>query len=372
MNKAYVSDIISRMENPRILVINPGSTSTKLACFEGGSAVCRENCEHSEEELARFPDIPSQEGYRFGVVEAFMVRHGILPEGIDAVAARGGLMKPVRSGVYRINRRMVEDLLHSKTIWGREHASNLGCILALRLSEMYGLPAFTADPVTVDEMADIARVSGFPDITRKSHLHALNIKAMAGRAAAELGIGLSEARLVVAHLGGGISVAAVDMGRIIDVNNALLGMGPFSPQRAGALPIGDLVDICYSGRYDKAALLSKLAREGGLQGYLGISDIKEVERRIGDGDVRASLIFSAMAYQVSKEIAAMAAALSGRVDAVVLTGGAAHSSRLVAEVGDRVAFIARLLVYPGEAEMEALAAHAAGAMAGEEEVLSYE
>jgi len=356
----------------RILVINPGSTSTKLAIFEGGMSVSDERIEHPEEELRRFPDIPSQAEYRLGLVEGFITSHGIDPNALDAVSARGGLMKPVRSGVYRVTEAMVYDLKASKARWGREHASNLGCIIALSLSMKYAMPAFTADPVTVDEMDDVARLSGVPEIMRKSHLHALNIKAMVRRAADEMGVEATRANFVVAHMGGGISVAAVKAGVIVDVNNALLGMGPFSPQRAGALPIGDLVEMACSGKYYKEALLEKLAKRSGLAGYLGTSDVREVERRIDAGDTDAGTALSAMAYQVSKEIAAMASVLEGRVDAVILTGGVAHSARFTGMVQGRVGFISKVIIYPGEAEMESLAYHASAALSGLEEVLVYE
>ncbi len=364
--------MIEPMPSPRILVINPGSTSTKLAYFAGEEAASSEEVEHPEEELRAFPDIPSQEGYRLGIVERFLEERGLKGAGLDAVAARGGLMKPVKGGVYKINQAMVEDLRRSKERWGREHASNLGAMIAFRLAARYSVPAFTADPVTVDEMDNVARLSGVPEIRRKSHLHALNIKAMARRAARELHKTPAETDFVVAHIGGGVSVAALRRGAVVDVNNALLGMGPFSPRRAGALPIGDLVGLAFSGLYDRAGLERKLAHESGLMGYLGTSDVREVERRMGAGDQEASLAFSAMAYQVSKEIAAMAAALRGRVDALVLTGGVARSERFVGAVRERVVFIAPVLVYPGEAEMESLAMYAAAALAGEEPIQEYE
>jgi len=359
------------MQTPRILVINPGSTSTKLAVYDGSRLFCESRVEHTEDELAGFADIASQEGYRLRVVEAFIRDNGIDPKGIGAVAARGGLMRPVAGGVYRVDAFMVDDLKDSARRYGREHASNLGCMIAMRLHEKYGMPAFTADPVTVDEMDDVARVSGVPEITRKSHFHALNIKASARRAASELGLGLPAANFVVAHIGGGVSVAAMKGGRVVDVNNALLGMGPFSPQRAGALPVGDLVEMACSGRYEKHELMDKLVKHSGLMGYLGTSDVREVERRIATGDEEAKSVFDAMAYQVAKEIAAMAAVLSGKVDAVVLTGGVSHSVRFTDMVKDRVGFIAPLKVYPGEAEMQALAAYAAAALSGLEEVLEY-
>ena len=356
----------------RILVINPGSTSTKVAYFKGEAEAFSEDISHPEETLASLKGVNGQLPYRLEAVERFVRENGILSLGLDAVAARGGLMKPVKSGVYRINEKMAEDLRNSKARWGREHASNLGAMIALELSKRYGVPAFTADPVTVDEMSDVARVSGVPEVQRVSHLHALNIKAMARQASRELGIGLDKANFVAAHMGGGTSVAAIEGGRIVDVNNALLGMGPFSPMRAGALPVGPLVELAFSGRYDKKALERKLVYDSGLKGYLGAASALEAERMIVEGDRKAGLIYSAMAYQVGKEIAAMAAALKGKVDAIILTGGVANSRMFIGMVSERVGFIARILVYPGQAEMESLATYAARALSGEEEVLEYD
>jgi butyrate kinase len=360
------------MSGPKILVINPGSTSTKLAYYAGEAQAWQVRIDHPEDELGRFADIPSQLQYRLGLLMAVLEDKGVRAKDMDAVSARGGLMKPVKSGVYRVNRWMVEDLKGSMARWGREHASNLGAMMALELSQTHGMPAFTADPVTVDEMDEVARISGVPEITRKSHLHALNIKACFRRAIKELGLSGEDANLVIAHVGGGTSIAAVKGGRIVDVNNALLGMGPFSPSRAGALPIGDLVGLAFSGRYTREGLEKKLVYESGLTGYLGTPDVREIEARIDAGDLHAALVFSAMAYQVSKEIAAMAAVLSGHVDAIVLTGGVANSTAFVDMVGKRVKFIARVLVYPGESEMDALAAYARAALDGTAKVLEYD
>lgn len=360
------------MADYRVLVINPGSTSTKLSYFAGEVEAARGRIEHPSGELGRFPDIPSQLDYRLGIVERFIKTNGIEEKGLDAIAARGGLMKPVRSGTYRINAAMADDLARSKERWGREHASNLGAMLALRLSEELGVPAFTSDPVTVDEMSEVARISGVPEIKRKSHLHALNIKAVLRRACRELGIDMAASGFVVAHIGGGVSIAAVRGGAIVDVNNALLGMGPFGPARAGALPIGDLMGLAFSGAYDRTGLERKLVYESGLTGYLGTSDVREVERRAMSGDALADTVYRAMAYQTAKEIGAMAAALSGRVDAVLLTGGVANSSMFTDMLAAMTDFIAPVRVYPGEFEMEALAEHARAVLDGEEEVLEYD
>ncbi len=241
----------------------------------------------------------------------------------------------------------MDDLVRSKERWGREHASNLGAMLALRLSEKYAVPAFTSDPVTVDEMSDVARISGIPEIKRKSHLHALNIKAVLRRACADLGLDVAASGFVIAHIGGGVSIAAVKGGEILDVNNALLGMGPFGPSRAGALPIGDLVGLAFTGGYDRAGLERKLVYESGLTGYLGTPDVREVERRVLSGDALADTVYRAMAYQTAKEIGAMAATLSGRVDAVLLTGGVANSGMFTGMVSAMTDFYSACPGIPG-------------------------
>jgi butyrate kinase len=354
-----------------ILVINPGSTSTKIALFEGDEQLFQEDVVHPEEVLREFRDIPSQLAFRMETLMDALRMRAVDITKLDAVAVRGGLMRPVKSGVYQVTDEMVHDLRDSKTLWGREHASNLGALMGLQLATEYGIPAFTADPVTVDEMDAIARVSGVPEIKRQSLLHALNIKERVRRASRDLGLKAEETNFIAVHMGGGTTVAAVRRGRTVDVNNALLGMGPFSPFRAGALPTGDLLEAAYSGEYTKQSLQRKLVFESGLKGYLGTGDVREVERRIGAGDKDAELMLSAMAYQVSKEIGAMATALSGRVAAIILTGGVAFSARVTKEISGRVDFIAKVLVYPGQAEMEALAWHAQAALSGEERVLHY-
>jgi len=266
---------------------------------------------------------------------------------------------------------MVDDLLRSRQRWGREHASNLGAMLALDIHERHGVPAITADPVAVDEMDEVARISGVPEISRRSLFHALNVKASARMAAGELGGDIGDYNFVVAHVGGGTSVAALRRGCAVDVNNALLGMGPFSPQRAGALPTGDLVALCYEGGVSRDGLERRLIKESGLMGLLGTDDVREVERMVDGGGERARLALDAMAYQTAKEIAAMAAVLYGDVDAVVITGGVARSARFVSLVKGRVGFIAPVMVYPGQREMEAVAGYGLAAIIGEVEVMEY-
>jgi len=284
---------------------------------------------------------------------------------------RGGLMKPVESGTYRITDDMLANL-RDESRWGREHASNLGCMIAHEIGNDFGIPAFTVDPVTVNEMVPEARISGFPGIERKSLFHALNIHAVLRRACNELGTTKEDANFVICHLGGGITVCAYRAGKVIDVNNALLGMGPFSPQRAGALPIGELVELCYAGTYTKEELLKKLAREAGLTGYLGTDKLPDVLDRIHKkNDAEAALILSAMLYQIAKEIGAMAAALEGKVDAILLTGGMAASEPVTAALTKKVSFLAPVRVYPSQNEMEALASGALRVLRGEEQEKVY-
>lgn len=351
----------------RILVLNPGSTSTKLALFEGERCVFKDSVSHSKEELSQFAAIIDQFEYRRAMVLKFLADKGIELSSLDGVVGRGGLMRPIVSGTYSVNARMLEDV---RAGYQGQHASNLGAVLAHDIGESAGAPSFVVDPVVVDELEPIARLSGMPDIPRKSIVHALNVKATARRAALELGRPLSELCLIVTHLGGGISVCAICDGRMVDVSSAL-SAGPFTPERAGTVPTLELVDMCFSGEHTRAEIRKKLVGAGGLVGYLGTNDAQEIERRIDAGDEEAGVVFDAMIYQVSKEIAAMAAALEGRVDAIVLTGGLAHSDRVTGGIERRAGFIAPVIVMPGEDEMEALASGCLRVLRGEEEALEY-
>jgi butyrate kinase len=287
---------------------------------------------------------------------------------LNAVVGRGGLLKPIAGGTYRINPDMIHDLSRAK--YG-EHASNLGAVLAGRVAKKADCPAYIVDPVVVDEMADAARYSGHPLISRKSIFHALNQKAVARKAAQKLGKSYMQCRLIVAHMGGGISIGAHMNGRVIDVNNALDGEGPFSPERAGGVPAGDLIALCYSGRYPEKKMRRMLVGSGGLTAYLGTNDLREIERRIREAETDAENVFNAMAYQIGKEIGAMAAALQGGVDGIVLTGGLAFSEAFVKAIEAHIDWIAPVQVFPGEAEMEALVEGAYRVLKGEEEEKSY-
>ena len=349
----------------KVLALNPGSTSTKVALFEDGREVWNETQRYDTDVLKQFGSIPDQMEFRLAEIQKSLDTHSVSLGDLCAVVGRGGLLKPIESGTYEVNDAMLSDLGTCK--WGA-HASNLGALLAFRLAgEGKNARAFIVDPVVVDEMSPLARYSGLPEIGRRSIFHALNQKAVARRAAAELGKLYEECGMVVAHMGGGISVGAHDNGKVIDVNNALDGDGPFSPERAGSLPAGGLVRLAFSGKYDLPRMLKMLTGQGGLVAHLGTNDFREVQRRKDDGDEKAALVFEALAYQIAKEIGACAAVLEGRVDVIVLTGGLAHSEEFTALIRDRVSFIAPVIVYPGEDEMKALADGAFRILSGEEE-----
>ncbi len=351
-----------------ILVINPGSTSTKVAVFKGDTEKQRETIEHPADQLTGFDLTSEQFDLRRMAIETWIETLPELDRTFDAVAGRGAPLKPLEGGTYTISAQLLEDV---KTSRYSNHASNLGPMLADYFAGKYEIPAYITDPITVDNFTDVARISGLPEIVRKCRSHALNIKAVSRAVAAEAGKALEEMNFIVSHMGGGISVAALEGGRIVDVNDGLLGMGPFSPDRCGALPIGGLVELCYSGKYDKKELITILSKKSGMVAYLGEADLRRVEAMIEDGDNKAVLIFDAMCYQIAKEIGACAAVLRGKVDAVILTGGMANSSRLTKAISERIRFIAEVRIIAGEYEMPALAAGARRALAGSENVREY-
>lgn len=352
------------MQNETILVVNPGSTSTKTALYAGPDLRASGVLRHPAEELARFARIPEQYSYRLDALRRWCAEHPGVPA---AVISLGGLLHPVAGGTYRVNALMLRDAGEGAR---GEHASNLGCLLAAEMAAAHGCPAFVADPVSVDEFEPLARYSGHPLIERRSFSHALNIHAVARRAAETLGVPHGESRFVIAHLGGGISVAPVAGGRIIDVNDAASG-GPFSPERTGTLPLQQFITLCFSGRYGEKEMRALVMGNGGLVAYLGTNNAAEVERRIGGGDARAREVYEAMAYQIAKEIGAMAVVLEGRIHAVVLTGGLASSALLVDRIRERIAFLGPFLLFPGEDELGALAAAALRVLRGEEQPLEY-
>jgi len=351
----------------RILVINPGSTTTKVAVYSGSEPEFIETIHHDPAQLSTFSDILEQREFRKRTIVDLLHSKGLSISGFHVVVSRGGLCKPIPSGVYEVNQQMIEDLRTS--VLGK-HASSLGGIIAHELASEAGVRALIVDPVVVDEMEPLARYSGWSLIPRKSIFHALNQKAAARTIAARFGVRYEELNMIVVHLGGGISVGVHRRGRVVDVNNGM-EEGPFAPERAGSLPIGDLIRICFSGKYTKEQMLKVMSGQGGLVSYLGTNDGREVERRIETGDTRAAEVYEAMAYQVAKEIGAGATVLAGDVDAIVLTGGLARSRRFVASVKSRVRFIAPVFVVPGDLEMETLAKSALQALTGEVEIRTY-
>ncbi|WP_028783149.1 butyrate kinase [Thalassobacillus devorans] len=335
----------------RILVINPGSTSTKIGVFDEEDCIFEKTIRHTSEEVAGYSRIIDQFEFRKHVILNELDEEGINISKLSAVCGRGGLLRPIEGGTYEVNDAMLEDL---KAGYNGEHASNLGGIIANEIAQGLNIPAFIVDPVVVDELQEIARVSGVPEIPRKSIFHALNQKAVARRAANDLKQSYKASRLIVTHMGGGITVGAHKNGRVVDVNNGLHGDGPFSPERAGTVPAGDLVSLCFSGQYYRDEIMKKLVGKGGLVAYLESNDAVEIENRIEQGDRKAALIYDAMAYQIAKEIGSMSAVLEGKVDAIVLTGGLAYGKEFVKQISERVKWIADILVYPGENELEAL------------------
>lgn len=352
------------MENNLILAINPGSTSTKIAVYNNTESIFLKNIKHSADDLQGFEKITEQFEYRKSIILAEIKEAGIDINNLKAVVGRGGLVKPIESGVYEVNDNLLKDLRIG--ILG-EHASNLGGLIAHDITQ--SLPsarAFIADPVVVDELQDVARISGHPKFERLSIFHALNQKAIARVHAQSVDKKYEDMNLVIAHLGGGVSVGAHTEGRVIDVNNALDGEGPFSPERTGTLPAGALAKLCFSGDYTLDQIKKMIKGEGGLVAYLGSNDAYEIEMRAKDGDEKAILIQDAMYYQIGKDIGAMCAVLKGKVDAIILTGGMAYNKGLVEYVKEMVEFVAPVAVYPGEDEMKALAIN--GLMVLENEV----
>ena len=336
----------------KVLAINPGSTSTKIAAFEDDNLIMEKTLRHSSEELSRFESIVEQKLFRKEIILESLVEVGINPNDLDAVVGRGGLVAPIEGGTYEVNDKMVADL---KDAIRGEHASNLGALIAREIADSAVIPAYIVDPVVVDELNPLARISGIPEIERVSIFHALNQKAVAKRYAKSEGVSYEDLNLIVAHLGGGISVGAHQKGRVIDVNNALNGDGPFSPERSGGLPVIGVYELLKSGQLTDQQFKKRMAGNGGIVAYLGTNDARTVEERIEQGDEDARLIYEAMAYQVSKEIGACMAVLSCNVDAIIITGGIAYSEMFVDLVKARVSKMAKLVVFPGEDEMTALA-----------------
>lgn len=347
----------------KILSINPGSTSTKFAVFEDETIVCLHTIGHTTEELMHYQTMFEQCEFRKKVMLDYLQKESIDISELSAVVGRGGFVRPIESGVYAINDAMINDLKRPEI---SQHASNLGAIIAREIAD--AIPnclAFIADSVVVDEMQDIARISGLPNLPRRSMFHALNHKAVARKYAATIGTNYEKLNLVIAHLGGGISVAAHQFGKVVDVNQGFDGYGPFSPERAGTLDAGLLVNLCFEGKFDKADLHNMLVGHGGLMAHLGTSDMISALQMVDQGDGRAKLVVEAMVYNVAKEIGSMLVVLKGKVDAVILTGGIAHSNVVVESIKSYIAPFVKVIVYPGEDEMEALAMSGLRVLRGE-------
>jgi butyrate kinase len=351
-----------------VLVINPGSTSTKVAIYSRESSRYDENVKHAAEELAKFDRVTEQFEIRLKAIKACFEKAGVANFKVIGIAGRGAPLKPIEGGTYLVNKAMLDDLRGCRY---SNHASNLGAIISNELAHDYGVKAYITDPITTDEFIPEARISGVPQIVRKCRSHALNIKANARMVSAKIGKTLSELNFVVCHMGGGISICALKGGRIIDVNDGLLGMGPFSPDRAGALPIGGVVNLCFSGEYSQKEIETMFSKQSGLIAYLGTSDLQEVLEMIDKGDEKAKLIFNAMALQIAKEIGAMTAVLKGKVNGIILTGGMAKSRMLLDRIESYIGSHAKIYEQPGELEMQALAEGAFRVIDNREKALEY-
>ncbi|WP_431190679.1 butyrate kinase [Metabacillus flavus] len=361
-------DILLQETDYRILVLNPGSTSTKIGVFDSNRPILEKTIRHSTEEISEFPTVISQYQFRKNAILEAMDEEGINISKLSAVCGRGGLLRPIEGGTYKVNSRMLEDLEKG---YAGQHASNLGGIIAHEIASGLNIPAYIVDPVVVDEMEPIAKISGMPAIERKSIFHALNQKAMARKAAAQHGKKYEDLNIIVTHMGGGITVGVHKKGKVVDVNNGLHGDGPFSPERAGTVPAGDLISMCFSGDYYREEVMKKLVGQAGMVGYLGTNDAIKAEKMVENGDVKAKLVMDAMAYQVGKEIGAASAVLKGKVDAIVLTGGLAHGKRFTSLISSHVDWIADVLILPGENELQALAEGALRVLKKEEQAKEY-
>jgi butyrate kinase len=351
-----------------VLSINPGGSSTRVALYEDQNPLIMETIHHPADELSKFKGTLEQLEYRKKIVQDFLEKNKLKMEKLSAVVGRGGAFKPLTSGTYRVNQKMLSDIKEGRV--AADHVSNLGAMIAYELTKNSQVPAFIVDPVSVDEFTEVARVSGLPELERKSLSHALNIKMVAHKAVSNLKRKYQELNLVIVHLGTGISVSSHSKGKMIDVNNANDG-GPFSPQRTGSLPVTGLAKLCFSGKYNYSQMYELLTRKGGLLAYLGTDDVQEIEKKIEKGDQKAKLIYEAMVYQIAKEIGAMATTLLGKVDSIVITGGIANSKKLVNSIEERVKFIAPVMVFPGEDEMEALTLGVLRVLDKEEEAKEY-
>ncbi len=350
------------------LVINPGSTSTKIGIFEDEELQIDQTLRHSTEEISQFPDIISQKDFRLNIILGFLKEKNIDVKSFDVIVGRGGLLSPIPGGTYSVNDKMIKAMeIHARG----DHASNLGSILAKEIGDSIGKPSFIVDPTVVDELTPVARISGIPDIERITIDHPLNQKAMGRKYAKAIGKKYEDLNLVITHLGGGVSTAAHAHGQIIDDFGAFNGDGAFSPERANGIPALSLADLCYSGKYTYEEMKHKIIGGGGFNAYLGTNDAREIMARIEKGDEKAKLIMDAFIYQVSKNIGAMAVVLKGKVDQIIVTGGIAYNDSITKKIREYTEFIAPVTVYAGEDELLALAQGAIRVLTGEEKAKEY-
>ena len=350
------------------LIINPGSTSTKIGVFEDETLLFEETLRHSTEEIAQYATIVDQKDFRKNIILKLLEEKNFDIKSLQVIVGRGGMLKPIPGGTYAVS----DELLHDLTIGKQgQHASNLGGILAKEIGDSIGVPSYIVDPVVVDELMPIARYSGVPELPRTSVFHALNQKAVAKRYAKETGKAYDSLRLIVVHMGGGVSVGAHEYGKVVDVFNALDGDGAFSPERAGAVPSGALIKMCYSGKYTEKEVYKKIVGNGGFNAYVGTNDMRDVAKMVENGDTKAAEIREAFIMQVAKDMGSMACVLNGKVDQIIVTGGIAYDKTVVNGLKERAGWIAPMTVYPGEDELLALAQGGIRVMTGEEKAMEY-
>ncbi len=350
------------------LIINPGSTYTKIGVFEDETLLFEETLRHSTEEIAKYASIVDQKDFRKQIILDLLEKKNFDIKSLQVIVGRGGMLKPIPGGTYAVSDELLEDLKIGKQ---GQHASNLGGILAREIGDSIGAPSYIVDPVVVDELMPIARYSGVPELPRTSVFHALNQKAVAKRYAKEKGVAYDSLNLIVVHMGGGVSVGAHEKGRVIDVFNALDGDGAFSPERAGAVPSGALIKMCFSGEYTEKEVYKKIVGGGGFNAYLGTNDMRDVAKMIDEGDSHADEVREAFILQVCKNIGSMSCVLKGKVDQIIVTGGIAYNKAVVDKMEERAGFIAPFTVYPGEDELLALTQGALRVLSGEEEAMVY-
>ena len=350
------------------LIINPGSTSTKIGVFEDETLLFEETLRHSTEEISQYATIADQKDFRKKIITDLLEEKQFDIKSLNVVVGRGGMLKPIPGGTYAVTDELLADLVVGKQ---GQHASNLGGILAREIGDSIGVPSFIVDPVVVDELMPIARYSGVPELPRKSVFHALNQKAVAKRYAKEQGVPYESLNLIVVHMGGGVSVGAHEKGMIVDVFNALDGDGAFSPGRAGGVPSGALIKMCFSGEYTEKEVYSKIVGKGGFNAYLGTNDMRDVMKKVNEGDEKAAEMVDAFTFQVAKDMGSMACVLKGKVDQIIVTGGIAYNAPVIDALKERAGFIAPFTVYPGEDELLALTQGALRVLNGEEKAMEY-